>query len=87
MTDITSKYKYTNAEHPRKCNKAYHFTVQGKSIRVCKTFFMRTLDISDRAIRTVKEKVNENGIIENDLRGKHSNHIRVDETVIADIKN
>ncbi|KOB79027.1 Uncharacterized protein OBRU01_01246 [Operophtera brumata] len=47
---------------------------------------MRTLDISDRAIRTVKEKVDENGIIENDLRGKHSNHIRVDETVIADIK-
>lgn len=86
MTDIKPRYKYTNAEHPRKCNQAFHFLVDGKSIRVCKMFFMRTLDISDRVIRTVKSKIDAHGVLVNDLRGKHSNHAKVDETIISDMK-
>lgn len=47
---------------------------------------MRTLDIADRAIRTVKDKTNENGILANDMRGKHINHVRSDEAITFDIK-
>ena len=50
---------------------------------MCKLFFINTLDINDRRIRTVierKKKVCEN-VIENDLRGKHSNHYTLDENI------
>ncbi|KAM3960074.1 uncharacterized protein ACR2FA_005875 [Aphomia sociella] len=86
MTNITPKYKYTNACNPRNCNQAFHFVVEGQSVRVCKTFFMKTLDISDRVIRTVKSKIDEHGILAQDLRGQHSNHVRVDEQLLNDIK-
>ncbi|XP_062529653.1 uncharacterized protein LOC134200558 [Bombyx mori] len=86
ITNISPRYKYTNARNPRNCNQAFHFLVEGQSVRVCKTFFMKTLDISDRAIRTVKSKIDEHGILAQDLRGHHSNHVRVDEELLNDIK-
>ncbi|KAL0830179.1 hypothetical protein ABMA28_003636 [Loxostege sticticalis] len=86
MTNITPRYKYTNASNPRNCNQAFHFIVEGQSVRVCKTFFIKTLDISDRVIRTVKSKIDEHGVLAQDLRGQHSNHLRVDEQLLNDIK-
>lgn len=52
-------------------------------VRVCKLFFINTLDINDRPIRTVLEKKNKvcENLIENDLRGKHSNHHTVDQSI------
>ncbi|KAL4716699.1 hypothetical protein ACJJTC_004818 [Scirpophaga incertulas] len=86
MTSITPRYKYTNARNPRNCNQAFHFLVERQMARVCKTFFIKTLDISDRVIRTVKSKINEHGILAQDLRGQHSNHVKVDEQLLSDIK-
>ncbi|XP_052755623.1 uncharacterized protein LOC128202420 [Galleria mellonella] len=86
MTNINPKYKYTNASNPRNCNKAFHFVVEGQSVRVCKTFFIKTLDISDRVIRTVRSKIDEHGILAQDLRGQHNNHARVDKQLLNDIK-
>ena len=54
--EIMSKYKYTNAAKPRSPNNAFYFTVNNNKIRVCKTFFINTLGICDRQIRTVKKK-------------------------------
>lgn len=55
MMEIKPRYKYTNAEKPRLPNNAFYFTVNSIKIRVCKTFFINTLDICDRQIRTVKK--------------------------------
>lgn len=72
LTNITPRYKYTNALVPRNANKAFHFIVDGRAIRVCKTFFLNTLDISDRMIRTIKSKTDEHGILRTDFRGMTS---------------
>lgn len=72
MVDIKPRYQYTNAENPRNPNKAYYFTIDSRQIRVCKTFFKGTLNISDRM--TTQQKINENDFLEEDLRGKHGNH-------------
>ncbi|CAH0722016.1 unnamed protein product, partial [Brenthis ino] len=86
MSDVTPRYKYTNAMRPRQANKAFHFIVNGRPIRVCKPFFVGTLNISDRVIRTVIQKCQNHGVLQNDRRGKHDNHTTTDETLISDIK-
>ncbi|CAH0729639.1 unnamed protein product, partial [Brenthis ino] len=86
MSDVTPRYKYTNAMRPREANKAFHFIVNGRPIRVCKPFFVGTLNISDRVIRTVIQKCQNHGVLQNDRRGKHDNHTTTDETLISDIK-
>ena len=48
---------------------------------------MNTLDITDRMIRTVKEKIDDQNFITEDKRGKHDNHKKIDTTLLDDIKN
>lgn len=88
MIEVKPKYKYTNAERPRNPNCAYYFTVNGIKIRVCKKFFINTLDICDKIIRTVKSKTNEQGFIERDLRGRNvEKRKKIDPNIVQDIKN
>ncbi|XP_045540803.1 uncharacterized protein LOC106713164, partial [Papilio machaon] len=86
MTNISSKYKYSNISNPRNCNQVFHLEIEGQTVRVCKPFFMKVLNISDRVIRTVKSNINEHGILAQDLRGQHGTHVRVDEQLLNDIK-
>ena len=44
-----------------------------RDIRVCKTFFLKTLGISDKMVTTAYKKLNDIGICEDDKRGKYSN--------------
>lgn len=54
----------------RNLNIAYYFQLDDDRIRVCKTFLMNTLCISNTTIRTALRKCNENGVlIEGDCRG------------------
>lgn len=87
MIDIEPKYRYTNAENPCKYNKASYFTVDGEKFRVCKTFFKNTLDITNRMIETTKSKYDENGIVQEDYRGRHENHKKISAELVNDIKN
>ncbi|CAH0674053.1 unnamed protein product [Spodoptera exigua] len=86
MVDITPKYRYTNATNPRRPNKAYNFTVNNKKIRVCKTFFKSTLDVTDRMIFTIQHKVSDGGFMLEDLRGKHHSHKTLPPELIDDIR-
>lgn len=86
MMDIEPKYRYTNAQNPRCFNKAYHFTVNNKRIRVCKTFFKSTLDITDRMIQTTKTKYDANRMVQEDFRGRHENHKKISAELVSDIK-
>lgn len=67
---IKRKYRYTTTEKGRRFNSAFYFYVMGQKIKVCKTFFLNTLDISSRVVRTVIDKVITTGDVI-DLRGKH----------------
>lgn len=77
---IVPAFRFSGKEKPRGYNNAYYFDVDNEKIRVCKKFFMNTLDINDRVIRTVFQK-RDLGFIEIEKRGKHGNHKKVDESI------
>lgn len=82
MSSIAPKYQYKKGQR-RNNNAFYMRDKDGEKIRVCKSFFMSTLDVSDRFIRTVvdKSRSDVSGIIMEDRRGKHGNHSRVDNNI------
>lgn len=73
-------------EGARGCNAAYFFTINGNRMRVCRQFFMATLDVSTTTLATVRKKI-AGGVLEGDNRGKHRNHRKLSETVKNDIRN
>lgn len=85
MEDVTPKYKYSNAENPRRPNKAFYFIINDKRIRVCKTFLKNTLSVSERMVYTVQSKMND-GFMFDDLRGKHNNHKKLNPQLLDDIR-
>lgn len=68
---------------PRGNNISYSFSVNGTLIRVCKTFFLNTLDITDRVTRTAMTKKNKlaETVLEEDKRGKHGKHPTLDPLI------
>jgi len=51
--------------------KVYHFTVEGQRIRVCKTFFLNTLNVSNKLIHYNTTKIrNEHGVNRLDQCGR-----------------
>lgn len=87
MVEVKPRYRYSNTENPRKSNYAFYLKHGDKNERICKTFFTTTLDISDRMIRTVKEKCDKQNFLGEDKRGKHGNHKRLDATLVNDIQS
>lgn len=72
LTSITLRYRYLNATTKfRSLNTAYYFKLEAENIRVCKQFFMATLSINSRIIRTVieKQKKSVTGVVEPENRG------------------
>lgn len=57
------------AESQRGDTNNYFFTVRGKRLQVCKTFFLQTLAISTKVVRTALEKISEFGMLEPEKRG------------------
>lgn len=80
MTAVRPQHQYKKEGSTRQCNHAFHFLINDVNVRVCKFFFKATLDISDRPIRTVIAKLNE-GFLQEDLRGKHGHHSKVDPAI------
>lgn len=92
MEPVCPRYRYIREGgiRPRRHNNnSFYFYLPGKKIRVCKTFFKATLDITDRPIRTVTEKQHKvaNTLLEKDQRGKHGKQPKIDERIKADIKD
>lgn len=88
MQTVAPRYRYQREGSHRKENQAFYFQKNDRKIRVCKLFFMNTLDINTRTIRTVVDKkstVTGASVIP-DLRGKHENHIKVPEFIKYRIK-
>ncbi|KAJ6646705.1 hypothetical protein Bhyg_01918 [Pseudolycoriella hygida] len=65
---------YRRSSSLRSLNYAFFFEIAGERIHVCKTFFMKTLDISHMFIKTAIRKFDsENGCVEGERRGKCRN--------------
>ena len=43
-------------KHTRECSREYMFRVDGSHVRVCKGFYLATLNVSDKAVRIAMEK-------------------------------
>ncbi|KAK7485433.1 hypothetical protein BaRGS_00023381 [Batillaria attramentaria] len=59
--------------HTRECSREYTFLVGSERIRVCKGFYLATLDVSDKAVRIAMEK-RKKGMSLSDKRGNHPPH-------------
>lgn len=77
---IKPSYRYQKPGSNRRLNSSFSFELNGERIKVCKQFFKSTLSINDRPIRTVIEK-NDMGFINQDFRGKHLKHKKLDPSM------
>ncbi|CAK1589667.1 unnamed protein product [Parnassius mnemosyne] len=82
---IMPAIRFSGKQIPRGYNNAFYFIINNEQIRVCKKFFMATLDVNDRVIRTVFRK-RELGFVEIDKRGKHGHHKKVDESIKESVR-
>ena len=64
--------KVFGCESRRKRSLAWFFQIDGRKVKVCKLFFLRTLDISERMVYTALDKETDTGIVLPDKRGKSS---------------
>lgn len=80
IQEVNPKYRYIRQGSSRTTNHAFYFYKDEQKIRVCKQFFVATLGITNRCIRTVKEKIT-NGTLGEDNRGKHTNHKEVSKDI------
>jgi hypothetical protein len=69
---------YHKKNQPSFRNRAYRviWTMPSKEkgqIKVCKTFFLHTLSVSETMVRTTCKKEQNSGVFEDDMRGKHVN--------------
>ncbi|KAL4131539.1 hypothetical protein QTP88_008833 [Uroleucon formosanum] len=81
VQEIKPKYRYSSTQNLRALNSSFYFEMNGSKVRVCKTFFKSTLDLNDRVIKTALSKKTELGVIEGELRGKHSNQPTIDPQI------
>lgn len=68
----------------RKFSQSYYFDVDGIKYRVCKRFFLQTLDISEKFVRISLEKSGRSrtGVASPDRRGKHTPGNKLSEEII-----
>jgi len=63
-----------DGDSPRTHSRIYTFSYEGRTIRVCKTMFLSTLDISDSMVVTALHKSRRGVITSPDKRGRHPSH-------------
>lgn len=87
---LALKYRRITAHKPRKPNCAFYLRDNNTNkIRVCKSFLINTLGITERAIRTViTATLSGTGISPlQDQRGKHGNRKKIDEEILVSVRN
>ncbi|CAH1111545.1 unnamed protein product [Psylliodes chrysocephalus] len=85
MSEINPTYRNSKPGSKRSKNYKYSFVIDNVSIQVCKTFFKNTLGINNRTIFTTTKKNDQQGTIELDQRGKHTQHKRIPKNIRSDI--
>lgn len=68
------KTKTSNVKtKPRECSWNYYVKCNGNNIDVCRTFFLKTFQISVKRLRVIQDKLKQGTIDMSDMRGKHTN--------------
>lgn len=65
----------------------YSLPVENDRVKVCKTFFINTLNISAQVVKTVFNKLGSAGVVMEDRRGKASKNNLLDESVKRSVKD
>lgn len=80
------KYRRVTDGTPRAPNHSFHLSLKpGEETTVCKTFFVNTLGITDRTLRTVQKKTSPNGFVATEGRGKHMKHKKIPDEVVQSV--
>lgn len=88
VEQLQLKYIRITTGVSRKPNCAFYLVINGEKVRICKTFLINTLGITERTIRTVIEsRVSGTGIVVEDKRGKHSKHKNVNEELLKSMRD
>ena len=84
---VEPKSQKTNSTSKKKWTRNYSLPADNKKIKVCKTMFLKTLDISDSIVETALTKVRQNEKMI-DRRGKNSktNHKKL-ESMNASVRD
>ena len=77
--DLKERVRTKNDQSRRKCSYRFYFRKGTERIRICKTFYLTTLDISQRRVQYFYEKSNQSSPLL-DVRGKHSRSTVSSET-------
>ena len=80
QTSVMSTVKNSSIASRKKKSYSYYLLDGEISHRVCKSYYLATLAVSQKMVYNVHEKKDPvSGVIKVDGRGKHSNHFKVDE--------
>ncbi|XP_039284294.1 uncharacterized protein LOC120351365 [Nilaparvata lugens] len=75
---LEQKSKLLKSIRNRSSNIAYYLSTN--KVRVCKDFFLKTLDISEKVIRNCYKRVDEaSGVLKKSKQGKHTKHCTEEE--------
>ena len=65
----------------------YTLTVNDQVVPVCKTFFLHTLNVSDKTVTTALNKLSASGTVCWDKRGKHMNRKKVPAAIRSSVRD
>ncbi|XP_072384357.1 uncharacterized protein [Diabrotica undecimpunctata] len=85
MQPVIPKYSMIKPESTRTNNFAYYFDINHVKVKVCKLYFMNTLDINSAVISTAQKKKTDEGFVDKDNRGGNPNAGR--PRIHEDVKN
>lgn len=86
ITEHLPKRVLRQAQRPKTLSREYHFQVNGVRIRVCKTFFIRTLDVGEKTVTYAMKNKGGQTCGTSDNRGRKSSHNKTPVQTVEDIK-
>ena len=80
-------YRRISGRVPRNPNSTFYLMNNGNKVRVCKTFLLNTLGITERTICTmITAHQTGTGLAPVDKRGKHDNRKKIDEEILNSVR-
>ncbi|CAK1592965.1 unnamed protein product [Parnassius mnemosyne] len=77
----------STCKEPKKPNSSFYFIVDGKEVRVCRTFLLNTLVIGEKTLRNVIDSVSIHALSVSftDKRGNHGKHCKLTDEEIQSV--
>lgn len=80
----STKQKTTSNEKSRRDKSNYYFLpLKSEQVPVCKVFFMQTLAVTDKSIRTALSKISATGVVEKARRGGRYESVKIRNALLT----